>query len=52
MPSMIWSKITAIAYEDDLFFIRIRCVQQMCQDFNSQDFELILRIVSVVYIAL
>ena len=48
MPSMIWSKITAIAYEDDLFFIS----DQMCQDFNSQDFELILRIVSVVYIAL
>ena len=31
---------------------QIRCVQQMCQDFNSQDFELILRIVSAVYIAL
>ena len=26
MPSMIWSKITAIAYENDLFFIS----DQMC----------------------
>ena len=34
------------------FSFQIRCVQQMCQDFNSQDFERILRIVSVVYIAL
>ena len=34
------------------FSFQIRCVQQMCQDFNSQDFELNLSIVSAVYIAL
>ena len=40
-----------IADEDDQFFFQIRCVQQMCQDFNSQDFELIIfGIVSAVYI--
>ena len=41
-----------IADEDDqFFFFQIRCVQQMCQDFNSQDFELfIFGIVSAVYV--
>ena len=43
-----------IGYEDGHFSfqIRIRSVRQMCQDFNSQDFELILSTVSVVYIVL
>ena len=41
-----------IANEDGHFSFQIRSVQQMCQDFNSQDFELILRTVSVVYTVL
>ena len=42
-----------IADEDDHFFFQIRCFQQMCQDFDSQEFELIIifGIVSAVYIA-
>ena len=39
-----------IADEDDQLFFQIRWVLQMCQDFNSQDFELI--IVSAVCIAI
>ena len=39
--------------EDDDYFFHIRYVQQMCQDFNSQDFELIIfGIVSAVCIAI
>ena len=39
--------------EDDDDFFHIRYVQQMCQDFNSQDFELIVfGIVSAVCIAI
>ena len=41
-----------IANEDGHFSFQIRGVQQMCQDFNSQDFELILSTVSVLYIVL
>ena len=42
-----------IADEDDQFFFQIRWVLQMCQDFNSQDFELIIcGIVSAVCIAI
>ena len=42
-----------IADEDDQFFFQIRWVLQMCQDFNSQDFELIIcGIVSAVCIAM
>ena len=41
-----------IANEDGHFSFQIRSVQQKCQDFNSQDFELILSTVSVVYIVL
>ena len=39
--------------EDDDDFFHIRYVQQMCQEFNSQDFELIIfGIVSAVCIAI
>ena len=39
--------------EDDQFFFQIRWVLQICQDFNSQDFELIIcGIVSAVCIAM
>ena len=31
-----------IADEDDQFFFQIRWVLHICQDFNSQDFELII----------
>ena len=42
-----------IADEDDQFFFQIRWVLQMCQDFNSQDFELIIcGIVSAISIAI
>ena len=42
-----------IAYnEDGHFSFQIRCVQQMCQDFNSQELELIFSAVSVVHFAL
>ena len=42
-----------VADEDDQFFFQIRWVLQMCQDFNSQDFELIFcGIVSAVCIAM
>ena len=42
-----------IVDEDDRFFFQIRWVLQMCQDFNSQDFELIIcGIVSAVCIAI
>ena len=40
-----------IANEDGHFSFQIQIVQQMCH-FNSQDFELILSTVSVVYIVL
>ena len=47
---MMWIKIIAIADENDWFFIsdQINFVQQMCQDFNSQDFKLIFSAVSAV----
>ena len=45
---MMWIKITAVADENDWFSFQIRFVQQMCQDFNSQDFKLIFSTVSAV----
>ena len=52
MPSMIWSKVTTIAYEDDWFFISGQMgPADDCQDFNSQELELIFSTVSVVNFA-
>ena len=46
---VMWIKITVIADENDWFFISDQiCSADDCQDFNSQDFELIFSTVSAV----